>query len=798
MTIDALKLTIEELLAENRRLQEEKASLQEEKASLQEEKASLQEEKTFLQKELSKVEAKLNKKTELFNKSKKELKNKEQEATLYKSEAIDLRFIVNEIESKIIAILKLYAPKSLLTKYEQQENLPAKFMFLAQTLCSNLSVNKQLREYLWGKADNRCPNNDNNSTNDSDETITDEAGKDINPKSDDKKQVASSKFTESALAKNIAKLTQEASRLSSKGAHDEDSLLNALQSRHLPKGVENINRKKNSIGKNKNTNISKNSYTPKTYTTEDIIKSWGSCPNCGSKDASVLKHAAKELLSSLAAIGMLKEDNKTYTVPYEKADVICTNCGFSDLVEFNNIPVLPDRTLSLDVCVFAMLMHVSGLSVNAFNNLFLKEAALGHDTLYSNIRLTANMLSPLVRALEQHIDANQYAIADETVYRIIAKDSPEKKLYIAMKRTLAGQDKQAVYFEPPNKRSIVKPVIARFFDNSLHEQLKGVEDETQIQNIIERSIKKKEHEILASNKTIITDAFTTYSSLVSSYKAKHQTCLAHLYRKLKDYIENINDKSLFEESFKQFSKDLALYLSDKDESKILNKANGALIVLCIIASKVQEIFAIESVAYDKFLSNTNIDKSLIEYRLKYRQKYSLAIKSDIDTLFAKLAKIYTKTTSSGKYTNNGIDPIISSVICYYMNHKESFWTFLDDGNLLCTSNDIEIMAKMIATRRSYLFSRTKEGAEAISKIFTVTASAQINNISNIAAYMLDVLTYVRRQIILNTRLNSFNQRQAKLENDNKNRYNYSELKGIDDIQIPEHLMPWNYVKKQAI
>lgn len=636
-----------------------------------------------MQKELSKVEAKLNKKTELFNKSKKELKNKEkelknkeQEATLYKSEAIDLRFIVNEIESKIIAILKLYASKSLLTKYEQQENLSAKFMFLAQTLCSNLSVNKQLREYLWGKADNRCPNNDNNSSNDSDKTITDEAGKDINPKSDDKKQAASSKFTESALVKNIAKLTQEASRLSSKGAHDEDSLLNALQSRHLPKGAENINHKKNSIGKNKNTNISKTSYTPKTYTTEDFIKSWGSCPNCGSKDASVLKYATKELLSSLAAIGMLKED----TVPYEKADVICTNCGFSDLIEFNNISVLPDRTLSLDVCVFAMLMHVSGLSVNAFNNLFLKEAALGHDTLYSNIRLTANMLSPLVRALEQHIDANQYAIADETVYRIIAKDSPEKKLYIAMKRTLAGQDKQTVYFEPPNKRSIVKPVIARFFDNSLYEQLKGIGDEIQIQNIIKQSIKKKEYEILASNKTIITDAFTTYDSLVSSYKAKHQTCLAHLYRKLKDYIENINDKTLFDESVKQFSKDLALYLSDKDESKILSKANDALIVLSIIASKMQEIFAIESVAYDKFLSNTNIDKSLAEYRLKYRQKYSLAIKRDIETLFEKLAKIYTKTTSSGKYTNtqvhkytnNGIDFIISSVICYYMNYKESF------------------------------------------------------------------------------------------------------------------------------
>lgn len=105
---------------------------------------------------------------------------------------------------------------------------------------------------------------------------------------------------------------------------------------------------------------------------------------------------------------------------------------------------------------------------------------------------------------------------------------------------------------------------------------------------------------------------------------------------------------------------------------------------------------------------------------------------------------------------------------------------------------------MVATRRSYLFSRSKERAEAISKIFTVVASAQINNISNIAIYMLDVLTYVRRQVVINTKLNSFNQRQDKLENDNKNRYNYSKLKGIDDIQIPKHLMPWNYVKKQAI
>ena len=66
---------------------------------------------------------------------------------------------------------------------------------------------------------------------------------------------------------------------------------------------------------------------------------------------------------------------------------------------------------------------------------------------------------------------------------------------------------------------------------------------------------------------------------------------------------------------------------------------------------------------------------------------------------------------------------------YYMNRREEFWTYLEDGELTPDNNGAERAAKSFAAcRRSFLFCRSEESADACAVLVSLVRCAEVNGL----------------------------------------------------------------------
>lgn len=66
---------------------------------------------------------------------------------------------------------------------------------------------------------------------------------------------------------------------------------------------------------------------------------------------------------------------------------------------------------------------------------------------------------------------------------------------------------------------------------------------------------------------------------------------------------------------------------------------------------------------------------------------------------------------------------------YYMNRREEFWTYLEDGELTPDNNGAERAAKSFAaSRRSFLFCRSEESADACAVLVSLVKCAEVNGL----------------------------------------------------------------------
>ena len=132
-----------------------------------------------------------------------------------------------------------------------------------------------------------------------------------------------------------------------------------------------------------------------------------------------------------------------------------------------------------------------------------------------------------------------------------------------------------------------------------------------------------------------------------------------------------------------------------------------------------------------------------------------------------------------------------------LNHWELFCTFLTEPQADIDNLSLERLNKGVAKIRGHgIFVRSGETGEAVSTLLTVLHTAALNGISNLHRYAYDAAVYCRRQAVTKAHLARFAQEQTEGQL-RAGRLNYADPALYADIELPEELLPWNYVRAHA-
>lgn len=190
--------------------------------------------------------------------------------------------------------------------------------------------------------------------------------------------------------------------------------------------------------------------------------------------------------------------------------------------------------------------------------------------------------------------------------------------------------------------------------------------------------------------SIVVDGYSGYKSLPG--QISKQRCLAHLRRKLTDILKTLKQDK---------RKESASYR---------------------LVTELDKVFHLEN----KIREQTNNPLEIL--RLRNEEEYQNALKTFDDDIRSINAADGTKLKEAQDY---------------YLNDRDSFMTFNDNGYVPLTNNQTERLAKDFATnRRSFLFCKSDEGAK-VCAILTTLAKTAIANGLYIDAYLEYVLRHVQ-------------------------------------------------------
>lgn len=568
------------------------------------------------------------------------------------------------------------------------------------------------------------------------------------------------------LTRTAAELVVRTERLAKQ---ENRKFLNNLSADGHKSPITANKQKKPSVGKQKRRDdhlpsLDKNAPTLKQEI-NDKIAAW-SCPNCHAQDLEqILPRATKEVLDCFVSAGALESPNNgVYKAPYVQQRVACKQCGFVDVIEAGALPLMPDRTVSLSPVVFSTVLLGFGMPVNASGKLLMSNGNLGHSTLSTNIIDASWLFSGVKNWGIAAVNDCSVNHVDETKYCIIDKQDGSKINYVCMYATPPDATRQAVIFETPQSRAYARTVAENLYAHNKHPR-----------------------EFVLSS-----DALASYLSVGKEQGFANQCCLVHLYRMVRESLELISPDYI---KAIDGDTDVIPYLTDDLIATNGISGKAAIAVMMFIFTHMQLIFDFEAYAEQKH-KDTGIP--MAECRREVRTAHCLPLMDKIDAMFNALAKnriVYGER--GGMFKAKGSDPLTKAVF-YYMHNREYFRTFLTHFDASCHNNGLERYAKAVATLRNRaIYSRSKEGAQAIALILTAVHTAQANGITNIYEYLYDVARYARRQCIIHRMMLQFKQQQETVPEGPNKRQKWLDVDFLKELTLPPELEPHNYATDKA-
>lgn len=121
-----------------------------------------------------------------------------------------------------------------------------------------------------------------------------------------------------------------------------------------------------------------------------------------------------------------------------------------------------------------------------------------------------------------------------------------------------------------------------------------------------------------------------------------------------------------------------------------------------------------------------------------RQQYAVPLMQHFDTIMEELAGSQCKQNAGGKYEAATKNSAIAQAVCYYMNRRESFKTFLSEPLTPPDNNRTERAVRAIATlRKATNFKQSQDRAQSLCIMMSLNEMAKANGVKSTVRWLHD-------------------------------------------------------------
>ena len=438
----------------------------------------------------------------------------------------------------------------------------------------------------------------------------------------------------------------------------------------------------------------------------------------------------------------------------------CQHCGRVHLVYLDgDVPVTPTSTMGQSAAIAAAVMHASGIPLHKVQKfIFDNDSRLGNETLGRNIHhLCVDTFKPLENALIATLSCQHAVLADETTMKVL--QSQGKGVCEPAEHTRQTDYLAAVCSAGyEHQRCVVLSHLGSRGNAAVHENLKAYRPEV-----------------------MVTDAYASYDSYCEQAGIRHQCCLAHLRREL---LDAINIDTLIK-SLKCKTQDQAV---DRVVREIKNDAS--IYNLCCVIQGISKIYGYEKLVQRRDYQS---DEAYFDAVQQNRRQHAQPLMQSIDEVMTSLAEKYTRS-QGGKYVKESRDNQLSKAVTYYMNHRENFRLFLDDGRIPLDTNAVESSIRAVAVwRKACDHKQSVEYTESFCTLMSLTETARVNGIDNVIEWLTAYAKAYYLHRASNTLTHEVNENGRSMDS-KLMAFNKGSEQGFD----VEQWLPWNYKARTSI
>lgn len=426
------------------------------------------------------------------------------------------------------------------------------------------------------------------------------------------------------------------------------------------------------------------------------------CPNCNSTDLEQGKEFCSRLRTLSADFNSLAE-----LLEIRGHHVLCRHCNEVHYVCGSDVPAMPGRTVGLKMAISAGVLNTNGMPLNQVQPLIEHpNDQLGHDTLGRSIHDWLMMGGkPLVAAAMRTLNRQHVRMVDETPFDVlqsqgngiceeIPEDERRQKDYMLVQASAPHEPHQIVIYDWIGARST-----------------KAIADKIGYMH----------------NRVLVADGYQVYDSMTAQEDApKLQGCCAHLRRYI---LDAINATALHNDLFEKGD----AQAFERALEKL--KTGSAAHLLCGALLAMSKIYGYEKA--NKRQPGES-EESFAQRVREHRQKYARPLMEHFDTIMAELAVSQCNQTAAGKYVVKNKASAIAQAVCYYMNRRESFKTFLSEPLAPPDNNRTERAVRAIATlRKATNFKQSQDRAQSLCIMMSLNETAKANGIQNTVEWLHD-------------------------------------------------------------
>ncbi len=436
------------------------------------------------------------------------------------------------------------------------------------------------------------------------------------------------------------------------------------------------------------------------------------CSVCGSKKIESAGTISHKLIGLRPKLDELIEFYDTHSeLQY------CHECGHVHAVfgEDADLPVQPDRELSVNLMLHCMDAVCNGVPLNRIAKYMHEVYHVGHSTLQKTFHMFVTVyLVPLRDYFYERAKKAQYLMLDGTPFPSLENKSLGNCMNKNPDRKRNSNEPDAVPVEAGSSNYLLcccnvpgakEPFITYYF--------LPTRSYAAIAKVITSDFRCT---------TLVTDAFQAYDKLADDRECSLQNCIIHFRRHI---IRACDPEQLAKELVtkeEQLQSDFLMGMLREGNSRIL---------LCCVFLALTKIYSYES-SYDRS------QPDCLEKILKIRQTIVRPLMDDIDKIMKHLIDNLTDPAEQGEGRRERRGDPYSKAAVYWHNNHTKLRTFLDDALIPPDTNKVEQSIRPVTLiRKNSYFMTSQDGMYDLCTILTVNESLKCNGIAYPAAAIAD-------------------------------------------------------------